>query len=217
MPFIAGKGARKGKAGGKRQSRQTRRFVLPVQDRKIDWNLELSAPERRHFPDTGTTLYSVPNHPVAEWVLRNGRPLGFKSNAAFRHFTDRLQREIGKLDPKARIAMRGSSINGLSYDDVNKGLSRRFFDTKVDSASDFDIAIVSPELLNLARQKGITILPRNGGLRTGPLEDEGLLDMLGLWDLLQRLRSMSGKRRISFMIYESVEQLERRGTMMLLR
>ena len=225
LPFIAGKGGGKGKQEGKASRRTARkvglrledRFVLPPQDRKINWNRDLAVPERRSFPNTGTTLYSAPNQPVAEWVLKNGRPLGFRSDRAFGQFVDVLERGIGTVDANARIAMRGSAINGLSYEKGGGGFSRHFFDMKVESASDFDIAIVSPELLKLARQEGIRVLPRNGGWRTGALDDDERLKRLGLSKLWKSLTTMSGNRKVSFMIYESVEQLERRGTVMLLR
>ncbi|MGD1878337.1 MAG: hypothetical protein ACFB13_12670, partial [Kiloniellaceae bacterium] len=224
MALIAGKGGGKGKPGGNAGRKKSRkaglrledRFVLPAQERKINWNKELAAPERRSFPGTGTTLYSVPNQPVAEWVQRTGRPLGFKTKEDYQGFIDLLGAKVTELDPRARIAMRGSAINGLSYKKGGGGFSRDFFDMKVESASDFDIAIVSPEFLKLARQKGIQVSPRNGGWRTGPLNDKSLKE-LGLWSLRNELKGMSGNRDVSFMIYESVEQLERRGTMMLLR
>ncbi|MEO3429714.1 hypothetical protein AAFN88_12690 [Pelagibius sp. CAU 1746] len=225
LPLIAGRSGGKGKPEGKAGRKTGRksglrledRFVLPPQERKINWNRDLAAPERRSFPDTGTTLYSVPNQPVAEWVRRTGRPLGFRSNEDYRRFIGLLDGKVTELDPKARIAMRGSAINGLSYEKGGGGFSRHYFDMKVEKASDFDIAIVSPELLKLARQEGIRVSPRNGGWRTGPLNLKEPLERLGLQELWENLTEMSGNRDVSFMIYESVEQLERRGTMMLLR
>lgn len=177
----------------------------------------MKAPERRSYADTGTTLYSVPGKPVAEWVIRHGRPLGFKTNEAFKAFVDRLHGTVTGLDPKARVAMRGSAINGLSFDKDSQGFSKTFFDMKVDEASDFDIAIVSPTLLQLAGKSKIPVLRRNGGLRTGPIKRNGLLRRLGLGNLQCELKKQSGGRRVSFMVYESLEQLERRGTMMILR
>ena len=82
---------------------------------------------------------------------------------------------------------------------------------------DFDIAIVSPALLPLAGESKIPVLRRNGGLRTGPIKHRDPLQELGLLKLQRDLRKQAGGRRVSFMIYESLEQLERRGTMMILK
>lgn len=77
----------------------------------------------------------------------------------------------------------------------------------VGRVSDFDIALASPTLLQRARELGIPL--RGGGIRTMPLKKEHL-ERLGLWELQEELSRLAG-RDVSFMIYESVEAILKRG------
>ncbi len=124
---------------------------------------------------------------------RQGLPLGFGSAAEFEKFGNSLNaglRKAGFEDVQALF--QGSSVTGRNF---KTGVS---FD--VGRRSDFDIAMVSPELL--ARAKAIGVSLRSGGNRTGPLSRKQLRT-LGLDNIAKEL-SRQTRRKVRFMVFESV-------------
>ncbi|RVU09897.1 hypothetical protein EOS93_17605 [Rhizobium sp. RMa-01] len=85
--------------------------------------------------------------------------------------------------------LQGSAVTGRSYS------TGEAFD--VGRISDFDIAVVSPGLLQRAQSLGIGL--RSSGTRTGPLSGRDLA-ALGLSDLASKLNVQTG-REVNFMIY----------------
>ena len=121
-------------------------------------------------------------------------PHGFASRAEFEGFGSRLNsglREAGLTDVQA--VFQGSSVTGRSF------RTGQPFD--VGRVSDFDIALVSPSLLQEASKAGVGL--RSGGLRTGPLKAIDL-QRLGLTSLTRDLSAAAG-RPVNFMIFESAE------------
>lgn len=110
-----------------------------------------------------------------------------------------------------KIVFQGSSVTGQSY-------NRK---VPFDANSDLDVGLVSPELLGLAKSKGIKL--RGKGTRSEPLspnphdfEVDGMspadaaamvekLKNLGLYEVTIELQTLLGGRRINYMIYESLE------------
>jgi filamentous hemagglutinin len=89
----------------------------------------------------------------------------------------------------------GSASTGYSYGDHIP-----FDEGRV---SDYDVALVSPALLQRAAALGLDL--RTGRTRTGPLS-EWQLRQLGLGGLAARLSSLTG-RAVHFMIYQSFSGL----------
>jgi filamentous hemagglutinin len=98
-----------------------------------------------------------------------------------------LKAGYSNVDP----ILQGSAITGKSY------RTGQPFD--VGRASDFDIALASPELLDKASSLGIGL--RSGATRTGPLSVRDL-KVLVLEDLASQLSKQAG-RDVNFMIYGS--------------
>lgn len=74
------------------------------------------------------------------------------------------------------------------------------------------MALVSPELLERARDFGFTL--RQNGTRTEVLDDEALL-ALGLTELVEQIRAFPGRGDSDLMIYGSQEALNLRGPNMI--
>ncbi|WP_420348628.1 hypothetical protein [Pelagibius sp.] len=113
-----------------------------------------------------------------------------------------------------RIALRGSAVTGRSFHGVRKDYTGPYFDAKPSEASDFDLALVSPTLMQRARELGIPL--RSNRKRTAELTSQDL-DRLGLGGLDGELKDKVGKRTVTFMIYDSNQTLLSRGTFMMLR
>ena len=137
---------------------------------------------------------------VAELVTGSQLPYGFSNAAQFQQFGKAVSsglREVAGEGAQAFLA--GSAITGKSF------ATGAAFD--VGRQSDFDVALVAKELLTKAKDLGIEL--RGQGMRTGPLGSEAL-KALGLDELAQRLSQQAG-RQVNFMIYQSEEELRRRG------
>lgn len=131
---------------------------------------------------------------------RGGVPLGFNSLQEFRRFGSEARNSLmfaGQADAEPYIT--GSAVTGYKY------TTGRAFD--VGRTSDFDLVIVSPRLIQVARERGVEL--RSSGARTGPLS-EPQLETLGLGHTVRTLSERSG-RDVNIMIYRSVEDLDRRG------
>jgi hypothetical protein len=127
-------------------------------------------------------------------------PNGFNSQEEFISFGQDLKNslaEAGYRDVEPVFA--GSSVTGMSY------RSGEPFD--LGRTSDFDIAIISPSLMDEARELGIDL--RSRGTRTGPLDRE-MLRELGLFEVFVEFNERAD-RPVSFMIYESIEALSARN------
>ena len=105
----------------------------------------------------------------------------------------------------ARIAIRGSAVTGRKFNKATGKYDGPEFDKG--RTSDYDIAIVSPSLLKMAREKGFR-LPTN--VRTTELS-ESQLKRLGLSDLIKELPVGNRQRELTYMIYVSQAALDRRG------
>jgi hypothetical protein len=127
-------------------------------------------------------------------------PYGFANSGQFQQFGKIVSSGLREVAGEgAQAFLGGSAITGRSF------ATGAAFD--VGRTSDFDIAIVGRNLLSRAKELGIEL--RGKGTRTGPLRDEAL-QVLGLDKLAQRLSQQAG-RPVRFMIYESEEELRRRG------
>jgi filamentous hemagglutinin len=95
--------------------------------------------------------------------------------------------------------MRGSAVTGENF---RTGVP---FDVR--RTSDYDVALVSPTLMQRAIELGIPL--RGGGTRTEPTRGRSL-EGLGLASVRDTLRAQEG-RPVSFMIYSSRYAVTRRG------
>ena len=131
---------------------------------------------------------------------RGGVPLGFSSRQLYEEFGSAAKNELraaGYRDAEPYFA--GSAVTGYSY------RTGEAFD--VGRRSDYDIAIVSPSILQRAKELGIPL--RGNGTRTGPIRPQQL-QSLGLEAIANRL-SRQENRDVGIMIYRTRKELELRG------
>ncbi|HEX2850870.1 MAG TPA: hypothetical protein VHN98_09965 [Acidimicrobiales bacterium] len=133
-------------------------------------------------------------------------PHGFPSMGEVRTFTRPTYGQLEAEGIPGAVTLRGSAVTGVSHD---TGLP---FDAAGPGRSDLDVGIASEELLARARAAKLPFV--RGGSRTLPLRPTQL-DRLGLGDALREMRAMSG-RKVTIVIYRSVEDIQRRGPMMVL-
>lgn len=127
-------------------------------------------------------------------------PRGFGTYENYFAFGQSLRdglRATGYRDVEPMI--RGSAVTGENF------RTREPFDAG--RRSDYDIALVSPSLMQRAIDLGVSL--RGGRTRTGPLEDNQL-DALGLRSIHAHLAE-STNRPVAFMIYNSRQSVMRRG------
>ena len=130
------------------------------------------------------------------WLVHNERcfPLGFANEQAFQLFGDKLKNGLQQAGYNDVTPLfQGSSVTGVSHD------KEEAFD--VGRVSDFDIALASSNLIELAKSKGIKIRDGGTGFRTGQIQDDEL-KILGLFDLQRQLSDDAG-RPVNFMIYRT--------------
>lgn len=134
-------------------------------------------------------------------ATRNGSlPHGFQNRGAFTAFGKQLHDGLGGAGHRdARAYLAGSAVSGKNF------RTGKAFDSG--RTSDLDVAIVSPRLFAQATQLGIGL--RGQSSRTARLRREQV-STLGLGTLDQ---SLSGRanRKVTFMIYSSVDALAARG------
>jgi hypothetical protein len=127
-------------------------------------------------------------------------PHGFASKEEFRLFSQSPRaglKQAGYDDVEPLI--RGSAVTGQKY------TTGAPFD--VGRRSDFDIALASASLFDKA--KALRFKTFGKGTRTGPLTDTAL-GKLGLDQLALHLSQFAG-RDVSFMIYDRVDSVTKRG------
>ena len=112
--------------------------------------------------------------------------------------------------PSGKIALRGSAVTEHKFDKA----TNRYSGPRMTAPSDYDIAIVSSELLEIARKKGVKIMPN--GRRTIAL-DRQKLEKLGLAEPLKKLAARLTIPRVTVMVYRDEESLNRRGAMVWLK
>ncbi|HFK9537953.1 hypothetical protein OHV66_18925 [Acinetobacter baumannii] len=105
-----------------------------------------------------------------------------------------MQAGFSKLGFKgATMYMQGSAHSGRSYE-----TGKAFDDGRV---SDFDIAVVQPELFEKAKKMGIA-----KGNRTLPIEINSVeANKLGINGVLQKMSKLAGGRDVNVMIFDSPE------------
>jgi hypothetical protein len=119
-------------------------------------------------------------------------PHGFSSADDFSQFRQNLRSGLNKAGfDNVQSLFQGSSVTGNSF------RTGQPFD--VGRVSDFDIALVSPQMLQKANQLGIPL--RSQGVRTAPLKPIHL-EKLGLTDIASQLSKQAG-RPVNFMIFDS--------------
>ena len=202
-----------GTGAGKVQQGPKERFTLPREEMTIV-KPPKNKSQLRRYEVVGTQLFVGKGVSVASRVWERGVPLGFRSVETLRTFTILAFNGIRRSAPDVRIALRGSAITGRSYNKVRKDYSGGYFDTDPTDASDFDLALVSPTLIQKAKEEGIPLLP--GGRRSYVLTAEDL-EKLGFPGLDLELSKKVGDRTVSFMLYDSDKTLRARGTAMMLR
>lgn len=122
-------------------------------------------------------------------------PFGFRSLSEFREFGKILYsgfREAGFDDVIA--IMQGSATTGKSY------TRQKFFN----GDSDFDVAIVSPSLFNLARHLGLKVRGKTNQPRILlRAVNYDALEEIGLAEVTDRLSEKAG-RAVNYMVYKWV-------------
>lgn len=130
----------------------------------------------------------------------NKIPKGFESAEQFKGFSAKLYTGLEKAGYNdAQAAFQGSSVTGVKY---TTGMP---FD--IGRTSDYDLALSGQKLMQAAQNIGVQL--RQGGMRTGPLNDRQL-EQLGLTNLANELSNLVG-RPVVFMIYRSIEEAVNRG------
>ncbi|WP_420348630.1 hypothetical protein [Pelagibius sp.] len=198
---------------GKSRDGPKERFTLPLSEMTVIKPARDKA-RLQKFDAVGTQLYVGKGEVVATRVWERGVPLGFRSADHMRTFATITFNRIRGVAPDVRIALRGSAVTGRSFHTVRKDYTGPYFDAKPSEASDFDLALVSPTLMQKARELGIPL--RSNGKRTAELTSKDLQD-LGLGGLDDDLKDKVDKRIVTFMIYDSNRTLLSRGTVMMLR
>ena len=123
---------------------------------------------------------------------------GFSSARAFNQFGSTLNTGLADAGfSGTRAILQGSAVTGRNF-----RTGQAF-----NAASDFDIALASPAILNRARQLGIGL--RSGGTRTGPLTN-AQINQLGLGGLRSNLQNSAG-REVNFMIFGDAAQAAARA------
>ena len=112
--------------------------------------------------------------------------------------------------PTGKIALRGSAVTEHKF---NKA-TNRYSGQRTTAPNDYDVAIVSSELLAIAKKKGVKLLPN--GKRSPALGNEDL-EALGIKRTLLALQAELGLPKLTVMIYRDDESLIRRGAMMWLK
>jgi filamentous hemagglutinin len=121
-------------------------------------------------------------------------PFGFKGADEFQNFSKSINSGLNKAGiDDAQALFQGSAVTGKKF------TTGEAFD--VGRKSDFDMAISSPQLIQKAKEAGISL--RSQGTRTGPLKAVDL-EKLGLSDLSKQL-SLEAGRPVNFMIFDGVK------------
>jgi hypothetical protein len=127
-------------------------------------------------------------------------PRGFGSYESYASFGQTLREGLSAAGFQNVVPMlRGSAVTGQSFRTGEQFDAGR--------RSDYDIALVSPQMLQRATEVGIAL--RQGQSRTGPL-NSGELEALGLSGLRQVLEHRT-QREANFMIYGSMDTVTIRG------
>ncbi|WP_428743404.1 hypothetical protein [Tenacibaculum sp.] len=132
-------------------------------------------------------------------LLGNSPLYGFKSFGQLKQFGTQIFNFFSKKGFKnIEVFMQGSSVTGRSYE------TGRIFDAG--RKSDFDIAVVSEKLLDLAKSKKLAKETHPYSL---PLKFEDMKE-LGFSDFVLALQKQYG-REVNFRFYKSLEELNRKG------
>ncbi len=147
-----------------------------------------------------TVIQTVPK----EFSLFTSRlekiPHGFKSEQEFRQFGEEVRKGLRATGIEdGEVFIRGSAVTGVSHE------THLPFD--LNRVSDFDLAVVSPKLLEKAKR--MRVYMRNGGERTTKLNPP-FLKKLGLHPLAEKMSRQCG-RDVNFMIYGSEKRIAVRG------
>lgn len=118
-------------------------------------------------------------------------PLGFESHDEFQLFIHKIYSNLPVKD--AKVVFHGSSLSGQSFKD--KGGGSKLFDVGRDS--DYDVAIVSPHLWQMAIEFGVKIR----GDHSEPLTPESI-ELLGLGKAFAAANFLA-RREVNFMLYQS--------------
>ena len=126
--------------------------------------------------------------------------MGFADEEDFSSLTDTAYGVLRQADfLRVQLAVRGSAATGVSY--------RTGAPFDGDRVSDLDLAIAGEDIFAAAQRIGVEL--RSGGTRTVVLTPLQLED-LGLGGLDKTLGEMAG-RKVSFMIYRSMDDAIARG------
>ncbi|MGV9867047.1 SpvB/TcaC N-terminal domain-containing protein [Rhodococcus koreensis] len=131
------------------------------------------------------------------YPLSGGTPMGFTNRYEFESFSSRLYLELNAREIEGEVFLQGSSVTGHGY------RSQAPFDYM--RTSDYDLAIVSPQLIELAQFWRVPT--RGQGTRTGPLS-QGNLRVLGLSGFTTTMSKVAG-RPVNVMIYSGVRAVQR--------
>ncbi|WP_425557438.1 polymorphic toxin-type HINT domain-containing protein [Deinococcus aluminii] len=131
------------------------------------------------------------------WLVHNAGPcfpLGFKSQGQYQQFSNQLYAGLARAGFKdSEVFFQGSAVAGRS---ATNGAA---FD--VGRVSDFDLAVVNPNMLQKLADAGYRVKANGGAV--GPLTAEQV-EFLGLTRMQQALSSRMG-REVNFMVYGSSE------------
>ena len=165
------------------------------------------APTRPLIPDAKSLNIPFSSPWRESYPLGQGIPKGFSSAAEFQRFSSGIYQQFGARQIAIDAHFQGSSVTGYGYGVVYVPeygyVAKAPFDFM--RISDYDLAIVSPELLQKAEQLGILL--RGEGTRTSPLTQADL-GALGLDQIANSLSAAAG-RPVNIMIYVNESAVQR--------
>ena len=191
--------------------------VAPIAQEATVYNIEVEADHTYFVGHTAVWVHNTceTTGPVApqEHGVGAGLPYGFENPAQFQQFGSDLHDGFTNAGyPDATAQVQGSGATGVSFGGKNPDGTPRPFGPH----SDYDVAVISPDLLAKAKaldqaklqawkdggkkgKKPQSIL-RGGGTRTGPLHGKELRE-LGLNDLANEMEKKYG-REVNFMAFQ---------------
>ena len=138
-------------------------------------------------------------------TVASGVPKGFKDRAEVAATVGRMQEKLQSAGiGHARIGMRGSAVTGHRFDKTTKRSESAEFGSGK-RGSDQDYVIVSPDLFDRLKRKGISL--RGNGTRTEPIDND-MLRRIGLDGLIPQRR---GNKTNSIVVFQNEGTMTSQG------
>lgn len=165
------------------------------------------APVKTLFPRSTGPDIPFPSIWREPYSIAQGTPAGFSSPAEFQQFSSWMYRQFGASQIAGNVYFQGSSVTGYGYGTAYLPgygyVANAPFDFM--RISDYDLAVVSPELVQKAEQLGIDL--RGQDTRTEPLSQANL-SSLGLDQIANSLSAAAG-RPVNIMLYLNDSAVQR--------